>query len=303
MTENEFLLQDRIAKIKSINEQYDLEHNAYISFSGGKDSTVLHYLIDEALPGNKIPRVFINTGIEYKEIMKFVKEMAEKDDRFIIWTVGKDIKKTLEKVGLPFKSKEHSHKLHLWQNGSRSISVKKYFRQAEGGFNSCPKSLMYQIKDDFKLKVSAFCCNEFKKKPIADYQKQSGRYITITGMMKEEGGQRTSLRCIVTDSKSGIVKKFHPMSVLTKAFEDWYITKKSIELFLKVKTIGTPFATRSCEIIRRIVEFTQLDTLQTLLPSERKNCEYLWKPVYDEYRRIGYRLRKEEPSLFGGSYV
>ena len=68
MTENEFLLQDRISKIKSINEQYDLLKNAYISFSGGKDSTILHYLIDEALPGNNIPRVFINTGIEYKLI-------------------------------------------------------------------------------------------------------------------------------------------------------------------------------------------------------------------------------------------
>ena len=40
MTENEFLLADRIQKIKSINELYDLEHKAYISFSGGKDSTV-----------------------------------------------------------------------------------------------------------------------------------------------------------------------------------------------------------------------------------------------------------------------
>lgn len=65
MTENEFLLQDRISKIKSINEQYDLENNAYLSFSGGKDSTVLHYLLDEALPENKIPRLFLNTGIEY----------------------------------------------------------------------------------------------------------------------------------------------------------------------------------------------------------------------------------------------
>ena len=65
MTENEFMLQDRISKIKSINEQYDLENNAYISFSGGKDSTILHYLLDLALPGNKIPRLFLNTGIEY----------------------------------------------------------------------------------------------------------------------------------------------------------------------------------------------------------------------------------------------
>lgn len=35
------------------------EDKFYISFSGGKDSTVLHHLIDEAIPGNKIPRVFI----------------------------------------------------------------------------------------------------------------------------------------------------------------------------------------------------------------------------------------------------
>lgn len=77
MTENEFLLADRIAKIKSINEQYDLEHNAYISFSGGKDSTVLSHLIDEALPGNNIPRVFINTGIEYKMLVAFVERERE----------------------------------------------------------------------------------------------------------------------------------------------------------------------------------------------------------------------------------
>lgn len=68
MTENEFLLQDRIAKIKSINEQHNLLENSYLSFSGGKDSTILHYLLDEALPGNNIPRVYVNTGIEYKDI-------------------------------------------------------------------------------------------------------------------------------------------------------------------------------------------------------------------------------------------
>ncbi len=33
---NEFLLSDRIAKIRAINEQYNLLDNAYISFSGGK---------------------------------------------------------------------------------------------------------------------------------------------------------------------------------------------------------------------------------------------------------------------------
>jgi 3'-phosphoadenosine 5'-phosphosulfate sulfotransferase (PAPS reductase)/FAD synthetase len=77
MTENEFLLADRIQKIKSMNELYDLENNAYISFSGGKDSTVLSHLIDEALPNNHIPRVFINTGIEYKLLVAFVERERE----------------------------------------------------------------------------------------------------------------------------------------------------------------------------------------------------------------------------------
>ena len=60
MTDYEFLLADRISKIKSINDRYDLSNKAYLSFSGGKDSTVLHYLIDEALPDNSIPRVYFN---------------------------------------------------------------------------------------------------------------------------------------------------------------------------------------------------------------------------------------------------
>ena len=34
--------------------------------------------------------------------------------------------------------------------------------------------------------------------------------------------------------------------------------------------------------------------MEKLLPSEYKQCNILWKPVYDEYRRINYRLKEEE---------
>ena len=40
MNQYEFDLEDRIAKIQSISAEYDLLNNAYISFSGGKDSTI-----------------------------------------------------------------------------------------------------------------------------------------------------------------------------------------------------------------------------------------------------------------------
>ena len=69
--DNEFLLQDRLQKIRQIIRKYG-EENFYLSFSGGKDSTVLSHLLDMALPNNKIPRVYANTGIEYRLILEFV---------------------------------------------------------------------------------------------------------------------------------------------------------------------------------------------------------------------------------------
>lgn len=144
MIDNELLLFDRIEKIKQINEEYDLEKNAYISFSGGKDSTVLHYLIDMALPNNNIPRVYLNTGIEYFDIVKFVKQMQAKDGRIVINNSGINIKKMLEEKGYPFKSKQHAHKMELFQNGSTCECVKKYLDFESNSGYRCPKILRCQ---------------------------------------------------------------------------------------------------------------------------------------------------------------
>lgn len=78
MTDNEFLLEDRLQKIRSVINKYG-EENFYISFSGGKDSTVLSALIDMACPGNKIPRVYANTGIELNMIRDFVERERERE--------------------------------------------------------------------------------------------------------------------------------------------------------------------------------------------------------------------------------
>ena len=59
----ELTLFDRLEVIRKTIKEIG-EDNCYISFSGGKDSTMLSYLVDEALPGNNIPRVYINTGID-----------------------------------------------------------------------------------------------------------------------------------------------------------------------------------------------------------------------------------------------
>ncbi len=73
----ELLLFDRKNIIKDTINKYG-EDNFYMSFSGGKDSTVLSWMIDQALPDNHIPRVFINTGIEFNETVHFVERESKR---------------------------------------------------------------------------------------------------------------------------------------------------------------------------------------------------------------------------------
>lgn len=124
MTENEFLLEDRLGVIRDTINKYG-EENFYLSFSGGKDSTVVHHLLDMALPGNKIPRVFSNTGIEFNAVVDFVKGLN--DSRVIIIQPKKNVRQTLEKVGYPFKSKEYSSWLKGYQKHADKIDP--YFEE------------------------------------------------------------------------------------------------------------------------------------------------------------------------------
>ena len=41
----------------------------YVSFSGGKDSTVLKHIVDSMY--DDVPALFVNTGLEFPEIQKF----------------------------------------------------------------------------------------------------------------------------------------------------------------------------------------------------------------------------------------
>ena len=192
--DNELLLVDRLDVIRKVNNKYDLETNAYISFSGGKDSTILHYLIDMALPNNRIPIVFINTGIEYNDIVKFVKELASKDDRFVILKPTKPIKQVLEKYGYPFKSKEHSLYVSVYQNkGTESKTIQRYLNPSKNRESfGCPSILKYQFTNDFTIKISNQCCYKLKKEPVKKWAKENNKSITITGMRRDEGGTRKS---------------------------------------------------------------------------------------------------------------
>lgn len=291
--DNELLLYDRLEVIKTTIQTYG-EENFYLSFSGGKDSTVVHHLLDMALPNNSIPRVFINTGIEYLDVVNFVKDLEQKDQRFEIVKPSKPIKQTLEKYGYPFKSKEHAKKVDQWQRHHILTKyINKYLDTNTKSLYKCPNILRYQFTDEYKLKTSHMCCQKLKKEPMKVWAKDNKKSVSITGIRSDEGGERANIKGCAIFSK-GKLKKFHPLLVVSDEWEDWYIKKYNIELcllyyepynFKRTGCKGCPFALNLQE---------QLETMEKYMPAERKQCEIIWKPVYDEYRRLGYRLTKDE---------
>lgn len=292
MTDNEILLKDRIEKIKSVIKKYG-EGNFYISYSGGKDSTVLSALIDIALPNNEIPRVYANTGIELNMIRDFVIELQKTDKRIVIIKPTLPIRQILEKEGYPFKSKEHSLYVSEYQRmGENSAYYQRYlYPQEKRKRYGCPKILRYQFTPEFKLKISKKCCDELKKKPLKKWMKENDKRYCITGMIREEGGARNQISCF-----SFKQKKFNPLAPVTKEWEDWLIEKYSIKIcdiykepynFTRTGCKGCPFA---------IDLQHNLNVMEEYFPNERKQCEIIWKPVYDEYRRLGYRLKDKVES-------
>ena len=78
------------------------EDGVYVSFSGGKDSTVLLHLVREDYPNVKA--VFVDTGLEFPEIRQFVKTFDN-----VEWLKPKmGFKQVIQKYGYPFISKEVS---------------------------------------------------------------------------------------------------------------------------------------------------------------------------------------------------
>ena len=290
--DNELLLFDRLQVIKTTIEKYG-EENFYIGFSGGKDSTTLHYLIDMALPNNKIPRVYSNTGIEYNMIVDFVKKLASQDERIVILKPSMPIKKTLEEYGYPFKSKLHSSLVEKYQRLGLTYGVKNYLGEGDKDvYRPCPSILKYQFTPSCKLKISDFCCKKMKEEPMEKWAKENNKTIAITGIMPDEGGRRTKANCITKIGKN--VRFFNPLVKVDKEFENWFLEKYNIKLcdlyyepynFERTGCKGCPFALHLKQ---------ELETIEKYFPNERKQCEYIWKPVYEEYRRLNYRLKRVE---------
>ena len=161
----------------------------YVSFSGGKDSTVLLHLVREVYPS--VEAVFVNTGLEYPEIQKFVKTF----DNVTILHPKMRFDEVIRKYGYPFIGKEVSECVYNARfcksqhyKTARLEKLKGTLKDKNG--NKSKFNLeKWQPLLNVDFSISNICCGIMKKKPVHDYCKQTGK-MPITAQTAEESRLR-----------------------------------------------------------------------------------------------------------------
>lgn len=193
------------------------DKKCYVSFSGGKDSTVLAYIAAQVCSMFKCKLVlwFSDTGLEFPELKEHVKTYGDylksqfKDlevetiidypkDRKGKRIIFKDV---ILKFGYPIISKEVSKVIkdakNAIKNGKEktSYAVKQlngeYINPKTGEISTRYNKIKWKYLLDADFPISNYCCYVMKKTPAHKFDKKSG-LKPIIATMASESMQRKS---------------------------------------------------------------------------------------------------------------
>lgn len=151
--------------------------DVYVSFSGGKDSTVLLHIARQLHPD--IPAVFCDTGLEYPELREFVKTIDN-----VTWLKPEmNFRKVIETYGYPVVSKETSQKIcEVRHTHSEKLRRTRLYGE---GHSSSKIAERWKFLIDAPFEVSHKCCEVMKKRPFRKYEKATGFHPIVATMAEE----------------------------------------------------------------------------------------------------------------------
>lgn len=181
----------------------------YVSFSGGKDSTVLLDIARKIYPD--IPAVFIDTGLEYPELRDFVKTVKN-----VTWLKPKiNFRKVIDRFGYPIISKRIAGYVATARNNPNSKRAKYLRGEVQSKMFGFGNGKYYYLVDA-PFRISDYCCTAMKESPNKQYAKKTGRKPIVGTMACESVHRRNDWMkngCNIFDAKEPISK---PMSFWTE---------------------------------------------------------------------------------------
>lgn len=166
-------------RIKQFYEHFD--GKVYVSFSGGKDSTVLLHIVRSLFP--EVPAVFVDTGLEYPEVKSFIKSF----DNVTILRPEMGFNKVITEYGYPVISKEVAQFIEDNRRNPNGYTAKKFNPNSDYvkkyGSRFCLAK--WNFLKDSDIKISSQCCRIMKKTPAKKFEKESGLKPFIATMAAE----------------------------------------------------------------------------------------------------------------------
>lgn len=163
------------------------EEHCYISYSGGKDSTVLSHIAKQLYPN--ILHLFANTTNEYPETLKHIQWEITKNHTNIISVFPIDakgevwnFKKVVERYGYPMFSKRISNAIRTYQHALSTRTKQNAQDYIDRNFKKYEKYKNFPISDK--------CCDKLKKEPLRRKAKELGLKCAILGILATESYQR-----------------------------------------------------------------------------------------------------------------
>ena len=172
----------------------------YVSFSGGKDSTVLAYLAANWLSHFRTPPwplnlVFVNTGLEYPEIQRFVNEYTDWLRReFPRVTVNlhrlrpkMNIRQVVTKYGYSIVSKEVAGTVYEARKNPNCVRAKKLRGELldKEGKTSRYNCDNWAFLLDAPFPISDRCCHVMKKASAHRYDGETKEKPMVATMAEE----------------------------------------------------------------------------------------------------------------------
>lgn len=196
----------------------------YVSFSGGKDSTVLKHIVDSMY--DDVPSLFVNTGLEYPEIQKFA--MTQKN----VVTVRPEMRfdEVIKRYGYPVISKDVAQTVKTARRNKNTYRYKKITGTAtdKNGNKSIFNMPQWKFLMEAPFETSSQCCDVMKKRPIHKYEKETKRKPIIATMASESINRKTAWMkngCNAFEAKK---PKSQPLS---------FWTEQDILLYLKIHNV------------------------------------------------------------------